>query len=202
MPLPFDWEYRTADSKSLAAKENLSRKDAQDMAITLKNYTDTARESLKRTQDRMVRQANKHRREPDFGTSDKAFIIKKAWSFTDRPSDKLDFPFTRLSFKIKAMRLYSYELELLENWKMSRLFHADRLRKDSNNPLPGQEYERPNPEIIDDDEEWEVENILSSRIHYGKLQYMVQWRGWDPNPEYYNADNFINAPLKIREFHE
>ncbi|RKF75295.1 hypothetical protein GcC1_079029, partial [Golovinomyces cichoracearum] len=80
-------------------------------------------------------------------------------------------------------RGYSYELELPENWKISRLFHADRLRKDSNNPLAGQEYERPNPEIIDDEEEWE-------------------WRGWDPDPEYYNADNFINAPLKIRGFHE
>ncbi|POS81953.1 hypothetical protein EPUL_006814, partial [Erysiphe pulchra] len=65
-----------------------------------------------------------------------------------------------------------------------------------------QEYERPNPEIVNDEEEWEVENILSSRIHYGKLQYMVQWRSWDPDPEYYNADNFINAPFKIRDFHE
>ncbi|RKF82373.1 hypothetical protein GcM1_172009 [Golovinomyces cichoracearum] len=174
MPLPFNWEYQTADSKSLAAKEKLSRKDAQYMAVTLKNYTDTARESLKRTQDRMVKQANKHRREPDIGIGDKFFIIKRAWSSTDRPSDKLDFPLTRLSNKIKAMRGYSYEHESPENWKM----------KDSNNPLPDQEYGAPNPEIIDDEEEREVENILSSR------------------PEYYNADNFINAPLKIREFHE
>ncbi|KHJ33770.1 hypothetical protein EV44_g3806 [Erysiphe necator] len=172
------------------------------MAMTLKNFADTARESLKRTQERMVKQANKHRGEPDFGIGDKVFIVKKSWSSTDRPSDKLDFPLTRLSYKIKAMREYSYELGLPENWRMSRLFYADRLRKDSNKPLPGQEYERLNPDIVDGEEEWEVENILSSRIYYGKLHYMVQWRGWDTDSEYCNAHNFINAPFKIREFHE
>ena len=95
----------------------------------------------------------------------------------DRPSSNLDFPLTRLSYKIKNMKGYSYEIEVPNNWKMSNIFRADRLRKDQNNPLPGQELERPKGELIDNHEEWEVENILSSRLHYGKLHYLVQWRG-------------------------
>lgn len=201
MPLPFDWENRTHDFKTLSAREKLSRKEAQDMAITLKQYHDAAREALKRTQHKMATQANKHRREPDFGVGDKVFI-KKSWSPTDRPSDKLDFPLTRISYRIKSMKGYSYELDVPDTWRMSKVFHADRLRKDPDNPLPGQICDKPGPEIINDEEEWEVDRILSSRLHYHKLQYMAQWRGWDPDPEYYDAEGLKNSPAKIREFHE
>ena len=59
----------------------------------------------------MARQANRHRRQPDFGPGDYVFVIKKGWS-TDRPADKLDWPLTRTPLKIKAIRGHSYELEV------------------------------------------------------------------------------------------
>lgn len=139
----------------MPTKEKISSTEAQDMMVTFKNYLDIARESLKLTQDKISKQANKHGSEPDFGVGDKFFIIKKSWSTTDRPSDKLDFSLTKKSYKITQMKGYSYELEVPSSWRMSKIFHADRLRKDLDNPLPG-------PGIIDDEEEWEVDRILSS----------------------------------------
>jgi ''chromo'' (CHRromatin Organisation MOdifier) domain. len=47
-----------------------------------------------------------------------------------------------------------------------------------------------------------VEEILTSRLHYGKLQYQVDWRGWDPDQTWYPASNFKGAPKKLREYHE
>ena len=44
--------------------------------------------------------------------------------------------------------------------------------------------------------------MLASRLSRRKLQYQVQWRGWDPDPEYYNAENFKNSTAKLRQFHE
>ena len=42
---------------------------------------------------------------------------------------------------------------------------------ESDDPLPGQVQESPEPVEINDDEEWEVEQILDSCIHWKKLQY-------------------------------
>ncbi|ELR09893.1 hypothetical protein GMDG_04371 [Pseudogymnoascus destructans 20631-21] len=70
--------------------------------------------------------------------------------------------------------------------------------KDPNNPLPGQDL----PEVIDGVEEWEVEKILAVRLHRKQLQYRVSWVGYDPDPEWYPASNFMNSPHKLREFHK
>lgn len=126
-----------------------------------------------KAQQRQTVQANKKRRVPDFKVNeedpnDKVFIIKRNWS-TDRPSDKLDFPMTRNSYEIEKMEGHSYKLKLPASWRGSRVFHADRLRKDPANPLPGQESENPGSNELDGKEEWEVDRILTSRKYYGRL---------------------------------
>jgi len=58
---------------------------------------------------------------------------------------------------------------------MKNLFHADRLRKADNDPLPGQVQTPPPPEEINGEPEWEVEGIERARIHGQKkrLEYQV-----------------------------
>ena len=94
-----------------------------------------ARHQMAGAQERMRDQANRHRREPDFVVGDRVLILKKVWS-TDRPSDKLEFPLTKQSFLIKGMKGSSYELEVPDNWRGSRVFHAKRLRRAAKDPLP------------------------------------------------------------------
>lgn len=52
-----------------------------------------------------------------------------------------------------------------------------------------------------DEREWEVEQILASRIWRGKLQYQAQWKGCDFDPTWYPARGFKGAPYKIQNFH-
>jgi hypothetical protein len=189
-----------SDLEGLPIKERLSRQEAQEMATTLKSYHDEATRNILKAQDRMIQQANKHRREPDFGVGDKVIIEKKVWS-SSRPSDKLDYPMTRQAFKIKAMKGHSYQLEVPPGWRGTDTFPPDRLRRCSDNPLPGQAPERPVGEIVHEEEEWLVEKVLSSRLYYKRLQYQVQWKGWDPDPVYYDAANFKNATARLREYH-
>ena len=86
----------------------------------------------------MCDQANKHRREPDFGVRSAVYIVKKQW-VTDRPIDKLDYLLTICSHVIKEEWGHSYHPELPGSWKGSRAFHADRLRLGPRDPLDGDE---------------------------------------------------------------
>jgi hypothetical protein len=69
--------------------------------------------------------------------------------------------------------------------------------------IPDRIPTKPPPIKIDSDEEWEVEEILDSRIQKRVLQYLVKWKGytisdntWEP------AKNLTNAPDEIRKFHQ
>ena len=43
--------------------------------------------------------------------------------------------------------------------------------------------------------------MLNSRLYYGKLQYKIQWIGFDKDDEWYPAQNLISAPHKVRDYH-
>ena len=60
------------------------------------------------------------------------------------------------------------------------------------------------PEVVDasDEEEWEVEEIVASRIFRDKLQYQVQWKGCEFDVAWYAAHGFKGAPYKVQTFHE
>jgi hypothetical protein len=197
----FDWDKATKDWKALTSKSRIDRKDAQLMAQTLQGFIEAGRQGLLKAEERMRKQANKKRREPDFGPGDWVLIVKQGQKITSRPSDKLDYPMTRNAYQIKEMAGSSYLLEVPEGWRGSKVFHADRLRKHPHNPVPGQDYTRPAAEDVDGEEEWIVDEILASREHNGKLQYQVKWSNWDPTEEWFPAKDFKNAAALLEKFH-
>jgi len=196
--LDFDWTLQTREFRT--PKEKLNKEEAQQWARRIDEALAYARTCMADAQDRQAKQANKKRRTPDFGPNDKVYVIKKTWK-TDRPSDKLDYPLAG-PFKVTKMVGHSYQLELPTSYKIWPIFHADRLRKDPGNPLPGQVNMEPDTIKVNGELEWEVGQILSSRILRGKLYYKVEWKGWDPDDQWYPASNFKNAAIILRRFHE
>jgi hypothetical protein len=100
---------------------------------------------------------------------------------------------------------HSSRLELPETLRVNPVFAPEKLRRGAvKEPLPGQAQDPRKPIEIEDHEEWEVEEILASRIHYRKLQYRVKWVGHYPDPPnaWYPASNFMNAPNEVKRFHE
>ena len=59
------------------------------------------------------------------------------------------------------------------------VFHVSLLEHAANDSYPGQIAPTPPPVIIDGEEEWEVETIMDSRLHYYRLQYLVKWKDYD-----------------------
>ena len=200
IPLPFDWESRSKLT-DLPRAERLTREEAQKMASKIQGFVDFARSNILKAQEKQALQANRHRREPDFDVDDHVVILKRT-EMTSRPSDKLDFPITQQHFRILEKVGHAYRLEVPPSWKGTDVFTPDRLRLYPNNPLPGQAPECPDGEKVDGDTEWEVEQILASRVYHGKLQYQVRWKGWSPDSEWYYAEGFRNSPEALRRFHD
>ena len=67
-------------------------------------------------------------------------------------------------FKItKVMGPVTYQLKLPEQWRIHNTFHASLLSAYCENNFHGPNYPEPPPDILNEEEEWEVEAILKHK---------------------------------------
>src|SRR5260221_597314 len=60
---------------------------------------------------------------------------------------------------------------------------------------------QPGPIMVDDQEEYEVEEILDSRFRWGKLWYLVKFVGWSHSDNMWLPHVEVHAPATVEEFH-
>jgi len=122
---------------------------------------------------------------------------------TTRPCKKLDYkkigPFKILG----RIGTSAYKLDLPASMRIHNTFHISLLELYNDNKLPSQRSEPPPPILIEGEPEYELEEIIYSRLHYNKLQYRAKWTGYSPEHDkiWYPADDFENAELAVRKFH-
>ncbi len=96
----------------------------------------------------------------------------------------------------------NYRLKLPTQWSIHDVFHIDLLTPYRETELHGANYSRPPPDLIDNQEEYEIERILDSR-HHGRrhaLQYLVKWKGYPDSDNEWVSHKDVHAPDVIREF--
>ncbi len=187
-------EYESSRERLQTAKvENIS----EHMNKTLK----FARESLVKTQKQMMKQVNKHRKEVDYKIESKMFLNKRnivIARFFKKLDDKMLDSFINLDLVNS-----SYKLKLSESMHVHDVFHSDLLRSAVNDFLPDQKNESSDSIVINDENEWEIDDILNSRRYRRRLQYRVKWNDYDNDLNWYNADDneFMNAQKIVDDFH-
>ena len=82
------------------------------------------------------------------------------------------------------------------------VFHCSLLENFRDSELPGRTQPAPLPVIIDDEQEWEVEEILDCRRHRKKLQYLIKWKGFDSTENTWEPVTNLRSPQLLQEFRQ
>jgi len=171
---------------------------ADTFAAGLEETHQTLRKNLQEVQARQTKYAGG--KVVVFEVADK--VWPSTWHFwTTRPSKKLDYNRTGRYTESQIINQSAYELELPYTIRKHNVFHISLLNHYTPPPA-GQPPSEPQPTIVDDFDEWEVDRIIDSKWRDRKLHYLIQWAGysyvrtsWEP------AENLGTAQELVDEFH-
>ncbi len=149
----------------------------------------------------MMNQANKYRKKINYKIKSKMFLNE--WNIiTARSFKKLNDKMLN-SFQIIESVDSFYKLKLSETMRIYDVFHSELLRSVVDNSLSDQKNESSRSIVINDEDEWEIDDILNSQCYRRRLQYWVKWKNYDNDLNWYNADDnkFMNTQEMIDDFH-
>jgi hypothetical protein len=140
---------------------------------------------------------------PNFKVGDLVWLLRRNIS-TTRPSPKLDHRHLGL-FKILECigeSKLAFKLELPHTMRIHPVFHGSLLTLYCPNTIPGYTQPLAPPVTVDGHEEYEVSEILDSKIERGKLRYLVDWVGWGPEDRQWEpAEHLENSADAVTRFH-
>jgi Chromo (CHRromatin Organisation MOdifier) domain len=96
-----------------------------------------------------------------------------------------------------------YCLTLPPSWKIHNVFHVSLLTPYKETEEHGPNFAEPPPELIDEQEEYEVEQVLASRLYgrWKKLQYLIRWKGYSHAHDSWASADDVHAPDLVQAFH-
>jgi len=188
-----------ASLEYLRTQHTLSRRQAR--------WLDT----LGTTQERQAQYADKSRKDLQFFMGEKVLL---STAHINPPTEK-QRPLKKLQPKYidpyeitQVISPVAYKLNLPTNLKIHPVFHVSLLRKHKESPeeFPRDASSPPPPIFLSgqDEPEYEVETILDKRLHRGRLQYLVKWKGypaydatWEPLTNLTNALDLVKRYDRI-----
>jgi hypothetical protein len=152
-----------ADRRRYTAHERSDREKAKSIVTKLRHLVELAQASMAEAQQEQERQANRHRQEaPQLRVGDKVWLKLGKQFATGRKSKKLDWRSAKYTV-IGVIDTHTVRLNTPPGPR--NVFHVDRLRLASSDPLPSQsrDDDQPLPIQVDNDgaDMWEVEDILA-----------------------------------------
>ncbi len=160
------------------------------------------KQALARVRVTMKKQIDKHRKKMIYKIDDIMFLDSRNITIA-RSSKKLDDKMLE-SFKILIEIEHVYRLKLSLTMKIHSKFILNLLRLNSKNSLKEQWNESSDSIVMNDEDEWEVKNILNFRHYRWWLQYRVNWKEYNIDLHWYNVDEneFEKCQKIINDFHE
>jgi len=82
------------------------------------------------------------------------------------------------------------------------VFNIVKLTLALDDPITGHTTEdHPPPIVIDREAEWKVKEILDSRWHQRRFQYLIKWKGYGREHNSWKSASEVSAPKLTAEFH-
>ena len=105
---------------------------------------------------------------------------------------------------IKEISPVVYQLQLPPSWNIHPVFHASLLLPNSETPSYGPNFSRLPSDLINNKEEYKVEQIKAHRS-FGRskhLQYLIKWKGYPESNNTWEDAIDIHAPNLIKQHHK
>jgi len=141
--------------------------------------------------------------DPNLQSGDSVWLLPRNIR-TTRPCKKLDYKKIG-PFKILArIGESAYKLDLPPSMRIHNTFHISLLEPYHDDRFSSQRAQPPPPIMIEGEPEYELEQIINSRLQYGKLQDQAKWTGYPPEHDkvWYPHEDFENAGIAKQQFHQ
>jgi hypothetical protein len=147
---------------------------AQNFADKMISYWEKAKDGLRHAQELMQSTYNKTKCSSHVYKEGNKVMLDTRNLNLHRPSKKLSEKRLGPFEVLEKVGRSAYCLKLPLSWKIHPVFNELLLRPHVGPKFPGQDiYNKPPPELIDDEEEYEVEEILDTRIRRKRREYRV-----------------------------
>ena len=155
---------------------------------------------MQRATERMVNAANRRRRHCRYMVGDKVWLSTTAWC-PQEGQPKLHYRFTGPFTIAERVNDNAYKLDDIpvgihptQNITELRPYieSPERFRTRPKPPVP-------RPVTVNGRTEWEVDEILDTRIRANRREYKIKWKNF-PGVTWEPRENLANAPRKLREF--
>ncbi|MBW0565762.1 hypothetical protein O181_105477 [Austropuccinia psidii MF-1] len=124
---------------------------------------------------------------------------------TTRPTKKLSERWLGPFEVIKKIGSHAHHFKFPQQWKSAHpAFHVSLLEPVKQSTIQNKYQFPPPPVLVEEQEEWEVAQVLDSKLKRGKLWYLVEWKGFSEDPErttWEPASNLTNSPDLVKDFH-
>jgi len=141
--------------------------------------------------------------DPNLQSGDMVWLLPRNIR-TTRPCKKLAYKKIG-PFKILAkIGESAYKLDLPQAMRIHNTFHISLLELHHDDKFSSEQTQPQPPIIIEGEPEYELEQIIDSRLYYGKLQYRAKWTGYPPEHAkvWYPYEDFENAGFAKQQFHQ
>jgi len=180
-----------------------SLETANEFTERMRTTIDEAKSTIHKAQDDMKRYYDRRRTPaPVFKPGDKVFLDASDIR-TMRPSQKLSYRQLGPFVVERQIRPIAYRLRL-PHWmkQLHPVFNIVKLTLALDDPIAGRKTEgHPLPIVIDGELEWEVEEILDSRWHRERFQYLIKWKGYGREHNSWESTSEVSMPELTAEFH-
>jgi len=180
------------DSETVA---DVQKKRASD-ARGLKAMREKLESNLRAAVESQAKYYNRRREARQFSLGDWVLLSTKHLR-QQRPSKKLADRHIGPFQIVQIVGRQAYKLGLPDAMKIHPVFHVSLLepyKRRAGEVLP--EHSRPIA-VMDGEEYWEIESILDDRLHRGKKQYLVRWKGWPPAYDQWIAEEEIQSTAEV-----